>query len=236
MTDKKEIVWITGASTGIGKEITAQFLKNGINVAASSRFKNSLEKLEQEFSDYSDQLNVYPLDISEKEQVKEVYQEINKKYFVYGLINCAGITSFSKVLEDSEDLIKKIVETNLLGSIYAIKNVLPKMISRKGIIINIISVAAVKVFEQSSAYSASKAGLMTYTNVLREELRDKNVKILNILPGATRTPIWPNETLEKFSDKMMSPADVAEFIFNLFSIDSNLVPEEVVIRPISGDL
>jgi short-subunit dehydrogenase len=107
---------------------------------------------------------------------------------------------------------------------------------KQGTIINILSVAAETVLTKSSIYAASKAGLQAYTKVLREELRENNIRIINVLPGATRTPIWPNSALEKYGERMMSPAELAKFIYQVYSINSNLVPEEITIRPIKGDL
>ena len=88
---------------------------------------------------------------------------------------------------------------NLLGSIYTTKAVLPEMIKRKsGTIINILSVAAKTVFTNSSIYTASKSGLEAFGKVLREEVREYNIRVINIFPGATATEIWSKEALDKF--------------------------------------
>ena len=78
--------------------------------------------------------------------------------------------------------------------------------------------------------------MLAYTNVLREEIRDKNIRVINISPGPTKTPIWGESALKKFSGKMMNAADVANLVYNLYSEKSNLVAENVVVRPITGDL
>jgi short-subunit dehydrogenase len=78
--------------------------------------------------------------------------------------------------------------------------------------------------------------LLAYTNVLREEVRKYNIKVINILPGATKTPIWSSEMLNKYANKMMSPEDLALFIYSVYDLDSSLVTEEITIRPICGDL
>ena len=117
------------------------------------------------------------------------------------LINNAGITSFKLAEENSINEINDIINTNLLGSIYAIKAVLPQMISnRSGTIINILSVVTKKTFTKSSVYSASKMGLLGYTNSLREEVRKYNIKVINVIPGATATPMWSKEMRNQFSE------------------------------------
>ena len=111
------------------------------------------------------------------------------------------------------------------------------MIERQsGTIINILSVVTQKVFTSSSAYTASKSGLLGYTKVLREEVRDKNIRIINVLPGATATEIWPNEVIRKNSDSMMDAEKIAKLVFKLYSERSNMVIEEIILRPLKGDL
>ncbi|MBL1213057.1 MAG: SDR family oxidoreductase [Ignavibacteriae bacterium] len=238
MSMKNGAIWITGASSGIGRETAIKFLRNGYFVAASARRKELLTSLQQ-FTDDKNESRLLPidLDISDFEAVNKTADKINRAENVSCLINNAGITTFSPAIENTNEEVKQIIDINLSGSIFAIQAVLPAMIKHgKGTIINIISVAADKVFTNSSVYSASKAGLLAYANVLREEVREHNIKVINVLPGATKTPIWPNEQLEKFSERMMSPADIAKLLFDFYETEGSLVPEEVTIRPIKGDI
>ncbi len=234
MQEKKDIVWVTGASSGIGKATVEKLIANDFNVAASSRRKSSLNELKK---NYSEQLVTAPLDVSESKEVFDGIKKIEESRNITCLVNNAGVTSFVEASNNTIIETDEIIKTNLLGSIYAIQAVLPSMIkSNTGTIINILSVAAIKVFEKSSVYAASKAGLLAYTKVLREELRENNIRVVNILPGATKTPIWPNEALEKFSERMMSPDDIAQLIIDVLKIKGNMVPEEIVLRPMKGDL
>jgi short-subunit dehydrogenase len=234
--DKKDTVWITGASSGIGKSLVKIFTSNNIHVTATARRISELEKLKSEINN-SELLCIEMTDMSSRSSIENFFENIVEKYNFTGLINNAGVTSFSKAVDDSVEKIEEIINTNLLGSIYAIKSVLPDMINMgEGIIINILSVVTKRIFTASSAYSASKNGLMAYTNVLREELRDKNIRIINVSPGATATPIWPEKVLSSKSNKMMNPDDIANLIFTLYKNKSNLVAEDITLRPISGDL
>jgi len=235
MKEKKSAVWITGASSGIGKAIALEFIKNGMDVIASSRKIDSLKKSKDEFN--NELFHYYPLDITKPDDVKSTVKKIKNNFDIYCLINNAGITTFSPASKDTLKVVEGIIKTNLLGAISSIQNVLPHFIKKeRGLIINILSVAARKAFENSSAYSASKAGLLAYSNVLREEVRASNVKVINILPGATRTPIWPAESLSKHANKMMSPRDIAKLVFEIYNLKSNMVPEEIVLRPLQGDI
>lgn len=237
MKSKQNAVWITGASSGIGKSLTFEFAKHGKNLILSSRKKEALEKVKNEINLEKISVETVPFNVTDIDEIEKSFKTISKNYDVECLINNAGVTSFTLAHKDSVKQIKDIIDINLLGSIYMIKTVLPGMMERKkGTIINIQSVAAKKVFTRSSAYAASKAGLSAYSKVLREEMRDYNIRIIDVFPGATKTPIWPNEALEKYSDRMMSPDEIAKFIYSAYSINSNMVTEELVIRPMKGDL
>jgi short-subunit dehydrogenase len=108
--------------------------------------------------------------------------------------------------------------------------------NNSGTIINILSVVTEKIFTKSSAYSASKAGLLAYVNVLREEVRANNIKVINVIPGATKTPIWHPKAIEKNSERMMSPKEIADIIYDLHLLEGIMVPEQLTLRPIQGDL
>lgn len=237
MDKLQKAVWITGTSSGIGKELTLEFARKDETVIATSRRVNLIENYKKELGEKESNVIPVELDISDLKSIESFHKKFSKEFFIAALINNAGVTSFKSAKEDSLEEIKRIIEVNLLGAIYSIKKVLPKMIEMNcGTIINILSVVTHKIFLGSSAYSASKAGLLAYTNSLREEIRENNIRIINIIPGATKTPIWNSSVLEKKSHRMMSPEDIAKLVYYVYSIKSNLVTEEIVIRPIQGDL
>lgn len=228
-------IWVSGSSSGIGKAIVKEALANGHCVVATSRNLKNLEMLKLEMT--SDSLTVYQCDVSDSKSVEEFYQKAFPEGGPDALVNSAGITTFKDAAETSIAEIDGIIRTNLLGSVYAIQSVLPEMITKKsGIIMNISSVAAIKVLKGSSIYSASKAGLLQYSRVLREEVREHNIKVIDVLPGATETPIWDEKVRTKYSDRMMKPASVAGLVVGLLSKPGNLVAEEIVLRPVTGDL
>jgi len=232
---KKKAIWITGASSGIGKALAIKFAENDFNIIGSARRVEQIEKLSLELP----KGKIFPVknDVSKFEDVETAYKKLQNDFEIDCLINNAGVTAFKSFVETSVDEIQKIVNVNLLGAIYTAKVVLPEMIERKkGTIINILSVAADKIFTNSSVYSASKAGLEMFGKVLREEVRDYNIRIINIFPGATSTEIWPGAALERFSSQMMKPEKLSELIYQIYNTDFSLSPEEITIRPIGGDL
>ena len=237
MSKIKPGIWITGASSGIGKAAAIEFAKTGAKVFASGRRVAELERINTELDSDEIFVEVMPCNVASQTNVDQTVKKIIANSKIDCLINNAGITSFKLAEENSINEINDIINTNLLGSIYTIKAVLPQMISNGGgTIINILSVVTKKTFTNSSLYSASKYGLLGYTNSLREEVRKHNIKVINIIPGATATPIWSKEMRNEHSERMMTSEDIARVLVWAFLQKENLVTEEIVLRPIEGDL
>lgn len=233
--EKSEIIWITGASSGIGKAVALEFIDKSHRLALSARRSEELMKIKSSIE--GDLVEIFPCDISSFASVSQTFEAIDKVGSIDCLINNAGMSSFKSAENNSIEEIQDVINTNLLGAIYTIKSVLPEMIKRKrGTIINIISVVSDSVYVNSSAYSASKTGLLAYANVLREEVRKYNIRVINILPGATGTAIWPEKVLEKNIHRMMTPYDLAKFIYFCYSSFDTAVIENAILRPIEGDL
>ncbi|NJD21966.1 MAG: SDR family oxidoreductase [Melioribacter sp.] len=237
MADKKNAVWITGTSSGIGKALAVEFARNNIFVIGTARRLELLFKLKKDLGEHENNFEPHQLDVTDYSAIDQFYKKILSNYKVDCLINNAGITSFKKAIDDSIEEIENILRVNLFGGIYTIKTVLPEMLEKQsGTIINILSMVTKKVFTSSSAYTASKSGLLGYTTVLREEVRGKNIRIINVLPGATVTEIWSNEVIRKHRDSMMDAEEIAKLIFRLYSEKSNMIAEEIILRPLKGDL
>ncbi len=237
MAEKKLGVWITGASSGIGRAAAKEFAKIGCDVFASARRTTELERLKKELNKEKLSIDLYPCNVASSANVDQVIKKITSSHKINCLVNNAGVTTFKKAADNSIQEINDVINTNLLGSIYAIKYVLPYMIADGGgTIINVISSAAKKIFTSSSAYTASKMGLMGYTNVLREEVRQHKIRVINIYPGATETPMWPQDVRKKNSERMMTSEKIAGLIVWAFLQEGNMVSEEIVVKPIQGDL
>ena len=234
---QKSGIWITGASSGIGKAAALEFTRVGTHVFVSARRINELQRLNAELKSEKLSVEIFPCNVASSANVDQTVKKIVSIHPINCLVNNAGITSFKKAEANSIQEINDIINTNLLGSIYAIKYVLPHMIEAgEGTIINILSVVTKKIFTSSSVYAASKMGLLGYTDSLREEVRKYNIRIINVIPGATETPMWSNDVRKENLGKMMNSEDIARLIVWLYLQKGNMVTEEVLIRPITGDL
>ncbi len=237
MEKEKPGIWITGASSGIGKEAAKEFARIGCDVYASARRVTELDRLKSEMNKEKLDLQVYPCNIASAANVDQTIKKITAAGRIDCLVNNAGITSYKSAEDNSIQEINDIINTNLLGALYSIKYCLPQMIKRKsGVIINVLSTAVKNTFTESSAYTASKMGLLGYTNVLREEVRKYNIRVVNVIPGATETPMWPQEVRKEKAERMMTPDEIARVLVSIFLQKGNLVTEEITIRPIQGNL
>ena len=237
MSKKISGIWITGGSSGIGKAAAKEFARTGSRVFVSARRTRELELLNDELDKEKLVADIFPCNVASSANVDLTIKKILALQPLDCLINNAGITSFKAAEDNSVYEINDIINTNLLGSIYTIRLLLPHFIKQgRGTIINILSSAAKKIFTNSSAYTASKLGLLGYTNVLREEVRKYNIRIINILPGATETPMWSAEVRKNSSERMMTPEEVARLLVWVYLQEGNMVPEEITIKPVEGDL
>lgn len=228
-------IWISGASTGIGKALVAQAVAGGFQVIATSRNRENLDSLSGAVN--SPNLKTAVCDVSSSGSVESFFETVMNGEAPSILINCAGVTTFKEAVNTSIEEVDAIIKTNLLGSVYTIQAVLPSMIKRgSGTILNISSIASRDVLKASSIYSASKAGLLQYSRVVREEVRQHNIKVIDVLPGATETPIWHEKVREKYRERMMQPESLAKFIVGFLKDDTNIVPEEIIFKPVTGNL
>ncbi|MCX7880767.1 MAG: SDR family NAD(P)-dependent oxidoreductase [Ignavibacteria bacterium] len=232
-------VWITGGSSGIGFALANQFAERGSTVVISSRSK---ERLTDAFSKIkkNSKVFVYPCDVSNQSDIKKVYQSLVENGInVNLLVNNAGNFYPGKFLNYPLDKFEDSFATNVRGVFLCTQIVLPSMVENNfGIIINILSVVVNKTFVNSSIYSATKSAVLAMSRSLREEVRDKNIKIMNVYPGATSTSIWSAPILEKYSERMMKPEELARAIIcNVeSSLKNGIMVEDLVVRPQLGDL
>ena len=234
----RPVVWVVGASHGIGKEIAKQFAIIGCEVCLSSRNRQRLHTATKEIIQQGGLAHDFPCDVTRPVSIVTAVERIRRQIGeIDVLILDAGATVFKSFDETSLKEFDDIIDTNLSGHIRCVKAVLPSMIERKsGWIFNISSNAAVKTFEGSAAYTATKAGLLGAMRVLREEMKPFNVKVINVLPGPVETEMWSEADRAKYSRQMMHPKSVAEAILAVYAMPDDVVVDEMIIRPIQGDI
>jgi len=236
MDNIKPIAIITGASTGIGKHLSCMFANNDYDVIIISRNKKKLIKVEREIKKNGFDCTSIVADISKTESMDKIYNQIKDPKKIDVLINNAGLGIFNSIKNISIEEWNQQIGTNLTGAFLMTKMIINDMIKQQsGKIVFINSVAGIKPYPYSTAYVASKFGLRGFSSSLREELREYNIKVISVHPGAIDTPFWENVNVEFPRDEMLKTKDVAGAIFNAVNAPDNLVCEEIILRRTAGD-
>ena len=189
---KDKVVWITGASSGIGKELCIQLSKLGSKLILSSRNEQALVELSKELS-FTENHLVLPLDLSESSSFDHILDLALSKFDrIDLLIQNGGISQRGTAFDSSEDVVRKIMEVNFFGNIMLTKSVLPSLRKSKGQILVISSIAGKFGFFLRSSYSASKHALHGYYESLALEEEENGLSVTIACPGKINTPISTN--------------------------------------------
>lgn len=193
MTINDKVVWITGASSGIGEALAYEMASRGARLALSSRNTAELERVKNNCAQPA-KVAIFPLDVCELEQIRQVAAAVIDLYGqVDILVANAGISQRSLVRDTDISVDVRIMQINYLGAVAAAKAVLPQMISRKtGQIVVISSVLGKIGTPLRSAYAGSKHALHGFFDSLRAEVAKDNVKVTIICPGYVKTNVTIN--------------------------------------------
>ena len=217
---------ITGAGRGIGRATAIAFAQEGINVGLIGKTAENLEKVAKELSEYGVEVTMATADVSDNESVIAAVEHIKSELGPIDiLINNAGIGKFGKFLELSPEEFKNIIDVNLMGVYYVTRAVLPEMIEREsGDIINISSTAGQKGAPVTSAYSASKFGVLGLTESLMLEVRKHNIRVSALTPSTVATDLAINENLTDGNpDKVMQPEDLSEVMVAMLKLHPRIL-------------
>lgn len=187
--------WITGASSGIGEALASELARLGSNLILSSRDEEKLKKMAETLTGkYGIRCRVIPVDLTDSISIQKAIDEVKtKNEKIDLLVNNAGMSQRSLILETPVEIERKIFELNYFGTITLTKGVLPLMISTGGGLILVMSSVVGKFgFPLRSAYSASKHALHGFFETLRSELYDKNIRVSIVCPGRIATNVSLN--------------------------------------------
>jgi short-subunit dehydrogenase len=192
LRDKR--IWITGASSGIGKALAIELAREGAKLMLLSRNRQELEKVRDICLKHTSYCEVEILDLTKPEEMEAVVaQLIEKSQGVDILINNAGQSQRSLAKETPVEIDRKIMEVNFFGVVQLTKLVLPHMLKQgQGHIVAVSSIAGKFGFPWRTAYSAAKHALQGFFESLRAELKNDNIKVTIISPGRINTNISIN--------------------------------------------
>ncbi len=232
----KKIAIVTGATRGIGKAIAVELLKAGFFTVLCSKTLKSAASLENELSSFSGSFMIFPLDVSVEQEVRKLISSIAQKTKrIDVLINNAGVVFTGPIEETETEQWDEIMAVNAKGTFLMVKHSLPLML-RGSQIVNIGSNASKKGFPSWAAYCASKFAVLGFTNSLREEVRDRGIKVSAVLPGPTITDIWNSLDGKWDRTKMISPEVVAKTVLSVIKQPPEANIDEIDIVPSTGSL
>lgn len=224
---RDKVVVITGASSGIGRSIALESAERGATVILIARDQAKLEAIALEASNISGSpAYVFPTDIGKADEIDNTFNKIVKAVrHVDFLVNAAGYGKFEEFLEQDPQQITNIFQVNVLGLMYFTRLIARLMIDQKsGQVINFGSIAGKIPTTKSAVYSASKAAVIQFSNVLRLELKPFGVKVMTVNPGPVYTNFFnvadkTGKYVENVKEFMLDPDDVAWEVVHYFGSD-----------------
>lgn len=232
-----KLVVVTGGTKGIGRAILERFAQAGFDVATCARNEKDLHELKKSMeTSFGVKVFIAVADMSDKVQVMsfaDMILSLNRPVDV--LVNNAGYFVPGQVTEEPEGTLESMIHANLYSAYYTTRKLASAMKQNKsGHIFNMCSIASFKAYPNGGSYAITKFALLGFSKVLREELKEFGIRVTAIMPGATKTASWEGTDLP--DSRFMKVEDVAEVVFNAYSISNRSVVEELIIRPQLGDI
>jgi NAD(P)-dependent dehydrogenase (short-subunit alcohol dehydrogenase family) len=235
----KPVVLITGASQGIGAAIARVFARElpGCRLALVARSEKNLATVARACAKLGAGVaETFLCDVREEESVAAMAAAVTKRFGgVDVLINNAGVFRAKPFVDVSVAEFDDIVAANLRSVFLVSRAFVPGMIARgRGDVFNMSSIAGLGPYPHSAAYCASKFGVTGLSQVMREELKTKGVRVCCVHPGATWSPSWSASGVAE--ERIMAAEDVAQLFFDVYRLSRRTVVEEIVLRPQLGDV
>lgn len=234
----RKLIVVTGGSKGIGRAIIERFITAGFDAATCARNENELSAMKSELQIKNPQAKVFTkaVDMAKKSQVKDFtnfISELDRPVDV--LVNNAGYFIPGEISTEPDGTLESMIDANLYCAYHTTRGLIQAMKARKsGHIFNICSIASIKAYANGGSYAISKFALLGFSKCLREELKNYQIRVTAVLPGATKTRSWEASDLPE--ERFMKIEDIAETIYSAHSISERSVVEEIIIRPQLGDI
>lgn len=229
---------VTGGTKGIGLALVHKFASKKFDLSLCARNEVELYTCVSELQTMYPSIIVkaLPADLSKKEQViKFGNWVLSQNADIDVLVNNAGSFLPGNISEEEDGVFEEMINVNLASAYHLTRLLLPKMISqKKGHIFNMCSIASLLAYPNGGSYSISKYGLKGFSDNLRQELKEKGIKVTAVMPGAVFTNSWEGSGISR--QRIMEANDIAAMIYATSKLSIQACVEEIVIRPQLGDL
>ena len=229
---------ITGSTRGIGRAIARRFAAAGFNLFITSKMqenvKRTCEELRNDFPEIEILSGVFNL--SKEDEVEALSSLVQSKWNKLDvLVNNAGVFLGGSVLGEKNGRLEYLLNTNLLSA-YRLTRSLKELFIRqkRGYIFNMCSIASLDYYPNGGSYGISKAAMLAMSKAFRAEFMPHHVRVSSVMPGAVFTDSWPDTGLPK--SRFIHPEDIANLIYHAWEMPANTVVENILIRPLEGDL
>ncbi|GAB3506764.1 SDR family oxidoreductase [Spirosoma knui] len=232
MADHIRTALITGGSKGIGYGIAEVLIKQGVNVAITSRSSVAAELAANKLNEINpDHALGVAADVRDLASQQRVVDAILQKWgrLDYVIAN-AGVGHFAPIQDMTPEQWHETIDINLTGVFNTAKATLDALKQTQGYFITIASLAGTNFFEKGSAYNASKFGLVGFTQAIMLDLRSEGIKVSTIMPGSVATEFADNQPSEKDAWKIQ-PQDIGEMVYDLLKMNPRTLPSKIEVRP-----
>jgi NAD(P)-dependent dehydrogenase (short-subunit alcohol dehydrogenase family) len=231
------VALVTGAGRGLGRAVAAELGAAGAHLVVAARTRSSIERLVVEIEAAGGEALAVECDVRVAEQVAAL---LSKTIARFGgldvLVNNAGVFQMAPIARTDEAAWDAMLDTNLKGAFLVTRAALPWLEARRGHVFNMVSSAGRDAYPDNGAYCASKWGLLGFTNVLREEMRQRGVRVTALIPGATDTPIWEGVPGTWDRSRMLRPEILARLVVEVCTQPPEASTDEIVLFPTGGVL
>lgn len=228
---------VTGASRGIGRAISEELARAGYDLLLVSRNTLALSDARSSIATLTGRkVDAYPCDLSIKDEIRSLVEyERTMPEPLNVLVLNAGVYLEADLDSLPEAVMEDTLAVNLVSAYYCVNSFLPRLREgRNAKIIFIGSTASLEAYSVGPLYSVSKWALRGYAKNLRQELIKDNIGVTIINPGGTMTDLWAGENLPP--DRLLTPTDIAHLVVAVLSLSPQAVVEEIVVRPMLGDM
>ena len=232
-----KVLVVTGGTKGIGRAIVEKFSANGFDAMVSARNLTDLQSLKTEVEKaHRNTVHIFKGDMSVTADVKSFGDFVlshNKPIDV--LVNNAGFFVPGEICTEPEGQLESMINANLYSAYHMTRALAASLKKHQGgHIFNMCSIASFKAYANGGSYAISKFAMLGLTKCLREELKQDNIRVTAIMPGATKTASWDGVDLP--DSRFMKIEDIADAVYGSWALSKNSVVEELVIRPQLGDI
>ena len=229
-----QVILITGASRGIGRAIAVRLAGKNKLLLLHGRDQSALKTTYEMVKSKGAQAKLIISDLSTVKGVQKLVRQAGQNK-IDVLINNAGIAIVKPLSKITFPEWQKALFLSVTAPFLLVQKLLPRM-PRGATIVNILSIAAKQGFPNWSSYCAGKFALEGFSQCLREELRPKGIRVVNIYPRATRTELWKKAPGKWPKEKMLAPEEVAEAVYYAISRPAKTQVENILLGNVAGNL